>query len=105
MTNPITALADAARRALVVLRNMSRWQISAEPLRNDAMHVVPDLDEALAAYDAAQAQPAPSDEEIEAAINGLVVAWRSKCATSEHVASAWTGIRSLIARLRGGGHA
>ena len=78
MTDPIKALVNAARRARVVLHNMtlerdgklrtfSRWQISDEPLRNDAMHVVPAIDKALAAYDAAQAAPqaAPGTNSLE----------------------------------------
>lgn len=95
MTDPIKALVDEVRDAAFRLLSVADSYSAEKSIAHDLL-------DTLTSYEVSQAQPAPTDAEIEAAISDLVVAWRSRVATRECVESAWVRIRSLIARLRGG---
>ena len=120
MTDPIKALADAARGVLdhididhqdsdnfvceaLHVRNGLRGSCNCsadEPRRARAA-----LLNALASYDAAQAQPAPTDAEIEAAVNHLCYEQWDDGMCELHSPSAEESrkdLLSLIARMRGG---
>ena len=120
MTDPVKALADAARKVvganwvkLFATRHCDPEWSKGIPIAADKL--IGGLADALAAYDAAHAQPAPSDAEIENQRIRMVAQFRavkvlaalgedchslaSECEKGEVMVAETF---ALIARLRGG---
>jgi len=124
MTDTIKALADAARLLVAAcVAKDSKWEstnpkwVSVLVADDDArFRAAKELHIALAAYDAAQAQPAPTEAEIESAVVefGSAKFWQGEAMWSptditedgelldRRSLEAKANLLFLIARLRGG---